>query len=134
MISTLADLETRRKILFVDNCLTIRTIGTDAVLVTVNNNTGLREAIRNALSFLTQRSQLVKLQALIIDVSQARNLSLIETLAFRKANIDEFKRFAVLTKNFRTRILFHLLRPYSGESRYRIFRDLASAINWIRII
>jgi hypothetical protein len=132
MISPLTDLETRRKILFVDDYLTIRSLGTDSVLITLSAKKPIRHAIEKALAFLRIITQSTPITSMIVDISQASSLTVIEALAFNKIKNQGFQRFAVLSKKFRIRLLFPFLVPHTKSSRFKLFKDFTSALAWVR--
>jgi hypothetical protein len=132
MISPLADLETRRKILFTDDDFTIRSLGIDSILVTMNSKRISRNGIEKIREFLYGRMQSVSINSLIVDISQASSLALVETLAFSKIREQGFQRFAVLSRKFRLRLLIPFLLPYTRSTHFKLFRDLTSAIAWTR--
>jgi hypothetical protein len=132
MISPLTDLETRRKILFADDDFTIRSLGIDSILVTMNSKRISQNGIEKIRAFLYGRTQSVTINSLIVDISQASSLALVETLAFSKMKEQGFQRFAVLSRKFRLRLLIPFLLPYTGPTRFKLFKDLTSAIAWTR--
>lgn len=131
MISPLADLETRRKILFADDNFTVRSLGSDSVLVTMNSKKVSRHGIENIRAFLHARTQSTSVNSLIMDVSQARGLALAETLAVGKIN-KQGLRIAMLSRRLGLRILLPFILPKCRSTHFKLFNDLTSAIAWTR--
>jgi hypothetical protein len=122
MLSPL-DLETRRKILFADDDFTVRSLGADAVLVTMISKKVSQHGIENVGAFLCCKRQSSENNSLIVDITQASRLTLNDTLALRSIRNQGFQRFAMLTRKFRLRLLVLFLFSNTRSTHFRLFKD-----------
>lgn len=135
MISPLNDLETRRKILFMDGPITIRNLAADSILITLGPASASRAQMEKIKTFLAFHFRSRKMSTIIIDVSQANCLMLLDILAFAKLPVTEFKGLAFLISNRLMEIVIRLLTLRRKSSYHvKIFKTFNLALTWSRTL
>jgi hypothetical protein len=135
MSSPLSDLETRRKILFMDGSVTIRNLASDSVLVTFGTAIITRSQIQNIKSFLGCYFQTREMNTMIVDLSNANYTNLQHMLALAKLPVHECKGLAFLISNHVLKITMHLLTLRMQSSKHiKIFKTFNLAASWSRTL
>lgn len=132
MISSLLDLETRRKILFADDHLTIRSLGADGALLTIASTNIPRHSIENVQRILAGQRELNSISKLIIDISKAENISILEIVTSSRLKCAGLQRFAVSSKKITHRLLLLPLKLIFQSVEFRLFKNLTNAIAWTK--
>lgn len=134
MISQLNDLETRRKILFANEAVIIRSLADECVLVTIGPCCS-KSDLKQIQHFLNLQFLARPIKAVVLDISRTNISSIVNCLTIGSANVSEAKGLAILANSRLLGTIFKLL-SFRNEFSHRIktFKNLQLAVSWSRTL